>query len=159
VGTAPGGAAGRGYAVEVFRVFLTPKWLFRHVLALAMVATCLRLGWWQLSVAHHNGGDAQNVGYALEWPLFAVAVVFVWIRLMQWELHPPTRARRLTRPLHGPAAAPAEVTARVSTAAPVPPTAPVAAASPEPDDSHARYNRWLAELARQAEDETRERSR
>jgi hypothetical protein len=136
----------------VFRVFLTPKWLFRHVLALVMVATCLRLGWWQLSVAHHNGGDAQNIGYALEWPLFAVAVVFVWYRLMQWQLHPPVRGKRLTKPLHGPASA------RTATAAPAAPAA-TAAPADEPDDSHARYNRWLAELAHQAEDEARERGR
>jgi hypothetical protein len=145
----------RGYAEDVLRVFLTPKWLFRHVLALAMVATCLRLGWWQLSVAHANGGNAQNVGYALEWPLFAVAVVFVWFRLMQWELNPPARGKRLTTSLH------AERTGETP-ATPAPPAA-VQAATPvaedEPDDSHARYNRWLAELARQAEAEARESSR
>jgi hypothetical protein len=139
----------------VLRVFfLTPKWLFRHVLALAMVATCLRLGWWQLSVAHANGGDAQNVGYALEWPLFAVAVIFVWIRLMQWEINPPARGKRLTRSLHE------ERTATSAPALPAPAPAPaVPVVEDEPDDSHARYNRWLAELARQAEAEDREHTR
>jgi hypothetical protein len=134
----------------VLRVFLTPKWLFRHLLALAMAATCLRLGWWQLSVAHANGGDAQNVGYALEWPLFAVAVLFVWFRLMQWERNPPARGKRLTRSLHAERTATSQDEA--APAAPAPPAA-VPVADDEPDDSHARYNRWLAELARQAEDD------
>lgn len=149
----PGNVTGRGYPVGVLRVFLTPKWLFRHVVALAMVATCLRLGWWQLSVAHDNGGDAQNVGYALEWPLFAVAVVFVWIRLMQWEINPPARGKRLTRSLHDERTA----TAPTAPATPPPTVAPVA--EDEADDSHARYNRWLAELARQAEAEAQAQER
>jgi DNA-binding transcriptional regulator of glucitol operon len=132
----------------VNRVFLSPKWLFRHVLALVMVATCLRLGWWQFDEARQTG-SLQNAGYSLEWPVFALAVVFVWIRLMQWELNPPAKAKRLTRPLHAPA--------RPAAATPAAQAAPVApaVADDELDDRHARYNRYLAELA--AQDEARQR--
>lgn len=142
------------YPEVVNRVFVSPKWLVRHVLALAMVLTCLRLGWWQFDEARQSG-SLQNVGYSLEWPAFALAVVFVWIRLMQWEINPPAKGKRLTRPLHGPGGATA------ATAIPATPAAPAAAArtaSPaddELDDRHARYNRYLAELA--AEEEARNR--
>jgi DNA-binding transcriptional regulator of glucitol operon len=125
----------------VVRRFLTPKWLFRHVLALAAVVTCLRLGWWQLDEARASG-NLQNIGYSLEWPAFALAVVFVWVRLMQWEVNPPKKGARLTAPLHSQAPAPP--------AARTTPAADDAAV----DDRHAEYNRYLAELAAE---EVRER--
>jgi hypothetical protein len=138
----------------VVRRFLTPKWLFRHVLALAAVLTCLRLGWWQLDEARATG-NLQNIGYTLEWPFFALAVVFVWVRLMQWEINPPKRGARLTAPLHGPARpamsasvppVPTTPTAPATRAVAAAPAAPAAPAG-DADDRHARYNRYLAELA------------
>jgi DNA-binding transcriptional regulator of glucitol operon len=124
------------------RVFLTPKWLLRHALAVVLVLACLRLGWWQLDEARKTG-SLQNIGYSLEWPLFALAVVFVWVRLMQWEIHPPAKQRRLSRPLH--AAPPA--------AAPAPAPVPVDLPRDETDERLDRYNAYLARLA--AEEERR----
>jgi DNA-binding transcriptional regulator of glucitol operon len=130
----------------VVRRFLTPKWLFRHVLALAAVVTCLRLGWWQFDEARATG-DLQNIGYTLEWPAFAVAVVFVWVRLMQWEVNPPKKGARLTAPLHAQA--------RPAPSAPVPSHRPHTTDDADVDDRHARYNRYLAELAAEEDQERR----
>jgi hypothetical protein len=60
---------------------LTPRWLARHALALALVGGCLWLGWWQLGRAW--GGNALSIGYAVEWPFFAGFVIFVWVRAMR----------------------------------------------------------------------------
>jgi DNA-binding transcriptional regulator of glucitol operon len=132
--------AAAGTLGGVPRVFLTPKWLLRHALALVLVAACLRLGWWQLDEARRTG-DVQNLGYTLEWPFFALAVVFVWVRLMQWEINPPKKGARLSRPLH---TAPAVKTP----AAPRP-----APPRDETDERLDRYNAYLARLA--AEEERR----
>jgi DNA-binding transcriptional regulator of glucitol operon len=140
----------------VVRTFLTPKWLLRHAVAVVGVVICLRLGWWQIEEAFATR-DPQNIGYALEWPVFALAVVFVWVRLVQWEINPPQRAGRLTAPLHksppkapapvAPAAATPATAAAPATQATAATPATAAADAAEPDDRHARYNRWLAELA------------
>jgi len=60
------------------RRLLTPAWLVRHVLAAALVAAFLGLGWWQLSRA--AGGNVLSWAYAIEWPVFAGFVVFLWWR-------------------------------------------------------------------------------
>jgi hypothetical protein len=140
----PGNRAGpvvaAGTLGGVSRVFFTPKWLLRHVLALVLIAACLRLGWWQLDEARRTG-DAQNIGYTLEWPVFALAVVFVWVRLMQWEINPPAKGSRLSRPLHPAPPAPAA------------PAAQVTVPRDETDERLDRYNAYLARLA--AEEERR----
>jgi hypothetical protein len=64
----------------------TPRWLARHALALALVAGCLGLGWWQLGRAW--GGNALSIGYAIEWPFFAGFVVFVWVRAIRLDGRP-----------------------------------------------------------------------
>lgn len=118
----------------------TPAWLARHVAALALVAAFLGLGWWQISRA--AAGNALSWAYAVEWPVFAGFVVFLWLR----------EARRTLRaPVAGDAPAPAERTAQ-----PSPPRAstvgrPVRSArmatprTPQPDDDPelAEYNRYL----------------
>nr|WP_239075489.1 hypothetical protein [Planosporangium flavigriseum] len=64
--------------------FLTPWWLVRHLLMVVLVTTFLLLGWWQVGRA--RGGNMLSFGYALEWPLFAAFVVFVWIKEIRAEL-------------------------------------------------------------------------
>jgi hypothetical protein len=64
----------------------TPAWLLRHVVMIALVATFLRLGWWQLTRA--EGGNGLSIGYTLEWPAFAAFVVIVWLREIRMALHP-----------------------------------------------------------------------
>ncbi|GGG25237.1 hypothetical protein GCM10007304_43830 [Rhodococcoides trifolii] len=46
---------------------------------------CLILGWWQLQRFESSSGTGQNLGYALQWPLFAGFVVFFYRRFVQLE--------------------------------------------------------------------------
>lgn len=65
----------------------TPGWLARHVAALTLVAAFLALGWWQISRA--AGGNTLSWAYAVEWPVFAGFVVFIWFREVRRTLHGP----------------------------------------------------------------------
>ncbi|MFI2714086.1 hypothetical protein ACH495_28590 [Micromonospora sp. NPDC018662] len=56
----------------------TPAWIARHVAMVVLVVGFLGLGWWQVTRA--AGGNALSFGYAIEWPVFAGFVVFVWWR-------------------------------------------------------------------------------
>lgn len=128
------------------RQLWTPAWILRHLAMLVVVAGFLALGWWQISRA--AAGNTLSWAYAVEWPVFAGFVVFIWAREVRQVL------RRVDpgadRP--EPAAAPAQATP----AAPAPTpaigrpvrirsarSAPVA----EPDDPQlAAYNDYLAWL-------------
>lgn len=57
------------------------------LVALVAVAAlaCLALGWWQLQRYDAAGGTAQNLGYALQWPLFAAFVVYAYRRFTRLE--------------------------------------------------------------------------
>lgn len=52
----------------------------------AAVLTCLRLGWWQWERTQEATGTAQNFGYALLWPGFGVAFVYMWVRFLHLEV-------------------------------------------------------------------------
>ena len=109
------------------RRLLAPKWLAWHAFALVATLGMLRLGLWQWhrSEATHS---AQNLGYALQWPAFAVFAVIVWFRVCRDAVKPPSDAKpaaRKTRP--EPAAAVVPVT-------------------DEEDPELAAYNRYLARL-------------
>ena len=67
------------------RRYLRPGVLVGHVLVLAAALICLRLGWWQWSVAHATRGTVQNLGYALLWPVFAGAFIYMWLRFLHLE--------------------------------------------------------------------------
>lgn len=60
---------------------LSPRWLVVHLLVLLVVGAFLGLGWWQVDRA--RGGNTLSFGYALEWPLFAGFVVYVWVKEMR----------------------------------------------------------------------------
>ena len=62
----------------------TPAWIARHVAMVVLVAAFLGLGWWQVTRA--AGGNAISWGYAVEWPVFAGFVVYVWWREVRHEL-------------------------------------------------------------------------
>lgn len=64
-------------------MFLTPRWLVRHALAVLLVAGFLALGWWQIGRA--ADGNMLSYAYAVEWPVFAGFVVFVWYKEMRRE--------------------------------------------------------------------------
>jgi hypothetical protein len=56
----------------VRRLLLSPKWLLGHVLVIVLAVAFCRLGWWQWDRYQQTHGRLQNLGYALQWPLFAV---------------------------------------------------------------------------------------
>jgi hypothetical protein len=73
------------------RRLLTPAWLARHGLAAGLVAGFGALGWWQIRRA--AAGNVLSWAYAVEWPVFAGFVVFLWWREVRRELLPGRAAR------------------------------------------------------------------
>jgi DNA-binding transcriptional regulator of glucitol operon len=45
-------------------------------------------GWWQLTRA--QGGNLQSWAYVIEWPMFAIFVVAMWVRMVRDELRGET---------------------------------------------------------------------
>jgi len=115
------------------RRVLTPKWLAWHVLAVVVAIACFRLGLWQWHRARETG-SMQSMGYALQWPVFALFGLFFWWRTVRDAIRPP-----------GAAPAPAKARPRPVGAAPLPPV------TDEEDPELAAYNRYLAELNERAE--------
>lgn len=64
-----------------------PKRLLCHLGVLVVFLVCLRLGWWQWDRSQIRGGSAQNLAYALLWPVFGGYAIYVWVRLLRMELH------------------------------------------------------------------------
>ncbi|PZF88980.1 hypothetical protein [Micromonospora deserti] len=67
----------------------TPAWIVRHVAMVVLVLGFLGLGWWQIGRA--TAGNALSWGYAVEWPVFAGFVIFVWWREVRHALRGPAR--------------------------------------------------------------------
>ncbi|MEP6563321.1 MAG: hypothetical protein ABJD68_19860 [Nakamurella sp.] len=68
------------------RRFLRPGWVVGHVLVFLAFLACLRLGWWQWDRTLEADGTAQNFGYALLWPAFGVAFIYMWVKFMRLEV-------------------------------------------------------------------------
>ncbi|WP_433344353.1 hypothetical protein [Micromonospora sp. CA-111912] len=66
----------------------TPAWIARHVAMVVLVVSFLGLGWWQITRA--ADGNSISWGYAIEWPVFAAFVVFVWWRELRHTLRSDT---------------------------------------------------------------------
>lgn len=112
----------------------------RHRASLILVVAlgalgCLALGWWQWTRYESAGGTGQNLGYALQWPLFAVFVVYAYRRFVQLEDE-----------TDHPTDAPAENGDAREVPAGLLPERPTAAAV-DLDPQMREYNRYLAELA------------
>jgi DNA-binding transcriptional regulator of glucitol operon len=121
----------------------SPAWIARHVTALVLVCGFLALGWWQLGRA--TGGNTLSWAYALEWPVFAGFVVFLWIREVQHERAGVTPATPSPDEPERPVLRPGD---RVTVGRPVRvPVRPLAPASDENDPALAAYNDYLAWLA------------
>ncbi len=105
---------------------------------------CLALGWWQWGRFESASGTAQNLGYALQWPLFAGFVVFAYIRFIRLEREAEEPADETERPQPGllaklsKPAGPREIPAGIL------PERPAAARADDP--VVAEYNQYLAEL-------------
>ncbi len=122
----------------MLRLALTPRWLFWHVLTLGAVATCGWLAIWQWQRAGSALGSALNVGYGVQWPVFAIFFGVMWWRFLSLE------ARDLPAAPEPPPAAPQVVTG------PSPFTARPSAAPALTVDENPQlvaYNRMLRELA------------
>src|SRR5260370_25090559 len=79
------------------RRLVSPRKLLGHLAVLACAALFVRLGVWQWAKSQSPAGTLQNLGYALQWPLFAAFVVGAWGRILWFELHPPAADRRRQR--------------------------------------------------------------
>lgn len=60
------------------------------LILLVAIATagCLALGWWQWSRYESTSGSFQNLGYALQWPLFAFFCVYAYRKFLRYEQSP-----------------------------------------------------------------------
>lgn len=139
------GVLGGAYRGGVWRFALSRRWWVGHVLVVTFCAVFVRLGRWQWDRAQSSTGDWQNLGYALQWPLFAVVLVAAWARFLWLEQHrgPETES---------PQAETVEPETMLSS--PTPPPVPRRPAYPpiredDPDDELAAYNAYLAQLAEQ----------
>src|SRR5438046_2429964 len=106
--------------------------MIRHAIVVVLVAAFLALGWWQVTRA--VGGNVLSYAYAVEWPVFAGFVIFVWVKEMRRAVEdetaePPTvEVPRMPTPRSTPA--------RTG-----------AAYDDSNDPELASYNRYLAWLA------------
>ncbi|MGX1809576.1 transcriptional regulator [Nocardia sp. NPDC055321] len=122
------------------------------VFVIVAFAACLALGYWQWTRYESGSGTGQNLGYALQWPLFAGFVIFAYVRFVRLEKAARDEVDREAAP--DAAAAPDADSAprpqRVKPAAPreIPagllPERPKAAV--DADEQTTEYNRYLAEL-------------
>lgn len=117
-----------------------PPALVALVLVAALV--CMLLAWWQLSRYESASGTAQNLGYALQWPAFAVAVLWAYRRFVILESE-PEQARTQTRL--------SEATEIPAGLLPERPATPSASSFADPNADSASdelrdYNAYLAQL-------------
>ncbi|APT92011.1 hypothetical protein CPHO_02840 [Corynebacterium phocae] len=57
-----------------------------HVVLIAVLVVCfLGLAYWQWTRFQSGTGSFQNLGYALQWPLFAVFVVYAYRAALKYE--------------------------------------------------------------------------
>lgn len=121
---------------------IPPTPVRRHRPALILLvavaaAACLILAWWQWGRYESSSGTGQNLGYALQWPAFAVAVIYAYRRFVVMEADPD--AERSTEPTEIPEGIlPPRPTAADPTVS--------AILDAAPDEALAEYNRYLAEL-------------
>lgn len=121
------------------RRLLTRGWLLRHAAAVLLVLGCLGLGWWQLGRA--SAGNTLSWAYALQWPIFAGFVGFLWWREVRHGLG-PDRSSEAADPPDGP---PAPPPGAVAIRRPVRVARPVAR-DDDTDPELAAYNKYLAWL-------------
>lgn len=134
----------------MLRLVLSPRWILWHLLALGAMVTCGWLAAWQWERAGSAMGSALNVGYGLQWPVFALFFGYMWWRFLRMEVR-EIRARAAAR-----AAPVAQAPAPDAPAEPSPFTArprTVPAVTDDEDPELAAYNRMLARLAERADRE------
>ncbi|SCL39136.1 hypothetical protein GA0070624_6461 [Micromonospora rhizosphaerae] len=120
----------------------TPAWIARHVAMVVLVVGFLGLGWWQISRA--ASGNSLSWAYAVEWPVFAGFVVFVWWREVRHTLRGAPEPRPGAAPSAAAGPEPAAATPGVRRPVRVNRT-PLPATGAE-DGDLAEYNRYLSWL-------------
>jgi DNA-binding transcriptional regulator of glucitol operon len=106
---------------------------------IAAAAGCLALAWWQWTRFESNSGDFQNLGYAMQWPLFAGFCVYAYFKFVRLEDAPPEQP------------APGTVTEIPAGLLPERPRAVAGAGTGSDEDTDpalSEYNAYLAELAK-----------
>ncbi|WP_208760885.1 hypothetical protein [Micromonospora orduensis] len=124
----------------------TPAWIARHVAMVVLVVGFLGLGWWQISRA--TAGNSLSWGYAVEWPVFAGFVVYVWwreVKLARRRAQGDAVADSAEVPAVEPAPADA-AGSRPAVRRPVRVARVPAAAAGAEDADLAAYNRYLSWL-------------
>ncbi|MDH6194427.1 DNA-binding transcriptional regulator of glucitol operon [Mycobacterium frederiksbergense] len=94
---------------------------------------CLALAWWQWTRYESASGTFQNLGYALQWPMFAGFCFYAYYKFVRFEEAPPA-------PRHHD-----EITEIPEGLLPERPKLEV---HDENDQTLAEYNAYLAELAK-----------
>ncbi|MGY4712512.1 hypothetical protein ACXDF8_23625 [Mycolicibacterium sp. CBM1] len=119
------------------------------ILVMIAASGCLALGWWQWSRFESTSGSFQNLGYALQWPMFAGFCVYAYRKFVRYEDAPPE-----------PPSATDSITEIPAGLLPERPTAPAPSADANVDPVMREYNAYLAELAEadKAESENQNRT-
>jgi DNA-binding transcriptional regulator of glucitol operon len=100
-------------------------------LVIVGAAGCLALAWWQWTRFESASGTFQNLGYALQWPLFAGFCVYAYYKFVRYEEAPPE---------------PKKHDAVTELPAGLFPERPKAATHSDDDPELREYNAYLAEL-------------
>ena len=102
-------------------------------LVIFAACSCLALGWWQWTRFQSTSGSFQNLGYALQWPLFAWFCIYAYRKFVRYEEVPPEPRKSgvLT-----------EIPAGLLPERPKP-------LPQQPDPALREYNAYLAELAKE----------
>ncbi len=129
------------YRGRVWRFVLARRWWVGHLLVALCCALFVWLGRWQWDRALSPTGDWQNLGYALQWPLFTVVLALAWARFLWLEHH---RVPEVSSP--GPETMRSVPTVNRTPPVPRSPAYPLIRED-DPDDELAAYNAYLARLA------------
>ena len=95
-------------------------------------AGCLALAWWLWTRFESASGTFQNLGYALQWPLFAGFCVYGYYKFVRYEDAPPE---------------PKSHDAVTEIPAGLLPERPKPATQSDDDPALSEYNAYLADLA------------
>ena len=101
-------------------------------LVIFAACSCLALGWWQWTRFQSASGSFQNLGYALQWPLFAWFCIYAYYKFVRYEEVSPEPRKSIT-----------EIPAGLL------PERPKPVQQPPDDPALWEYNAYLAELAKE----------
>jgi DNA-binding transcriptional regulator of glucitol operon len=101
-------------------------------LATVAAAGCLLLAWWQWTRFQSASGTFQNLGYALQWPMFGGFCFYAYYKFVRYEDAPPGPRKHDTITELPPGLLPER---------------PKAAMPSDDDPTLREYNAYLAELA------------